>query len=152
MKNAALTVIALFAWNVAHACPDLSGAYLCTMNNETEELDVTQSVVDGVTQYHLVQNGRAWAPIITDGVERDFADVDQISNGKYIATCEAQEAMLINARGQLVADGQTFGHIALSIRATRDARGNVLQYINGSITGDFGEIQLDQQERVCLRR
>lgn len=147
-----MIVAALFAANTSFACPDLAGNYVCADDGQAKATTITQAVSpEGVVSYAIAQENDAWSPIVADGVERDFVGIDAMKEARYAAVCEG-DILNVAAKGKVMDNGTPIGDLALRIKVSRDAAGNLLQNINGTLSGEFGEFPIDEQNNTCTRQ
>lgn len=83
MKFAVL-VFSLFS-SVTFACPNLSGTFVATFTDgTTEEMVITQSEINGVTNYSLVFDGQFSVTAIADGVSRT-TEINESTGAKMLS-------------------------------------------------------------------
>ncbi len=89
MKKVLFVLAALALGASANACPDLAGAYNCTLNGEDYPVDVAQRVTGGATEYSITIEGIS-KDFIADGKNRTLPDDELAANQKYKAVCSSK--------------------------------------------------------------
>lgn len=150
--NKVIMLLAFAVASSAYACPELSGKYVCTINGQALQTDILQSAISGVMVYNITQNNQAWSDVVTDGVEREFKGVEGMENALYTASCPNEEQVVINAKGKVMDNGQAIGDLALVLKVSKDAAANLVLNVTGELSGDFGNMPIDEQVNTCVRQ
>lgn len=136
----------------ALACPDLSGSYACTQEDETSYLELSQTETDGVTVFTLKDPTNPNDPggsLPADNQTYRVQDSETFKNGTIRGWCEG-EAFKIEQTGEYYDQGYHMGDIEMVLAMSLMEDGSLLQATSGVFRTGSGDYPLSG-EVVCTR-
>lgn len=142
-----LAALALLVSVNAYACPDLTGSFTCTYQDNTSEVvTISQENKDGVMVYNY--NGSA---IPADNQAYQVPDDQNLKEGTFRAWCDPSTDTVLNTEliGKYYQDGSYFGDLNLDMTFALDGA-NLKQVSKGTLTNQSDTYPLDG-ELTCTR-
>ncbi len=114
----------------------MAGNFVCSEENETHNLTITQADVKGVTTYKMVSKDENWE-MISDGAEHDFPANKGVRDGKYKAVCIDAQKLNVDAKAKLTNErGDTVGDLMMKMGFNRGNGSLIVRTVGKAVVGD----------------
>jgi len=135
----------------AFACPNLTGTYSCTYENGSEQLQLSQQEMDGVTVYNFKNPQDANDPggaLPADNQTYRLEDTKDFRNGTIRAWCEG-EIFKIQQTAEHYQEESHSGNLDLTVSMSL-SNSDLLQVTNGTYETGSGTYPINES-MTCTR-
>lgn len=142
-----LAALALLVSVNAYACPDLSGSFTCTSQDNTSEVvTLSQENKDGITIYNY--NG---SMIPADNQAYQVPDDQNLKEGTFRAWCDANDNVTLKTEliGKYYDQGSYYGDLTMNMDFSLNGT-DLRQVTTGKLVNSGGEQPLNG-DMTCVR-
>ena len=140
-----LAALALLFSAQAFACPNLTGSYTCTyQDNSKEMITVSQDTKGTVTVYNI--NG---SEMPADGQTYAVPDSDNLKQGNFKAWCDGDTTLKGLLTGKYYNGGEYYGDLTMNMDWSLSGS-DLKQVSNGEVKNTGGTYPINQ-DTVCTK-